>query len=229
MGVEMELQEVLLQELQDETKHPYSSLLKCAILTSIFGSKTAADFMKNANLWGGYFEYYTSECETAMSVGRLHWVVKTHQDIVRIVELLRDPSNSRESIKNKEKDRIVTTQPQVQVSDEVIYNAIDLAARLGFMTLIGSSEQVFRGGERCVTWDDGQLDTVLATEFSRTGVLEKEHVKLEKMFNARSLDRIGGLQIIWTSNLANHLRVQNDDKEVSIFHYASFLTSQKQR
>ena len=227
MSVEMELQEVLLQELQDETKHPYSSLLKCAILTSIFGSKTAADFMKNANLWGGYFEYYTSECETAMSVGRLHWVVKTHQDIVRIVELLRDPSNSRESIKDKEKVRIVTTQPQV--SDEVIYNAIDLAARLGFMTLIGSSEQVFRGGERCVTWDGGQLDTVLATEFSRTGVLEKEHVKLEKLFNARSLDRIAGLQIIWTSNLANHLRVQNDDKEVSMFHYASFLTSQKQR
>jgi hypothetical protein len=47
MSIEMELQDVLLQELQDEAKHPYSSLLKCAILTSMFGSKTsAADFKK---------------------------------------------------------------------------------------------------------------------------------------------------------------------------------------
>jgi hypothetical protein len=60
-------------------------------------------------------------------------------------------------------------------------------------------------------------------------LLTKEHVKLERLFNACNLDRIAGLQIIWTHNLANHLRVQNDDKEVSIFHYASFLNSQKPR
>jgi hypothetical protein len=219
MSIETALQGVLLQELQDEQDEstcPYSSLLKCAILTSLFGSKNSTeDFMKDASLWKGYFEYYFSECVTAMSVGRLHWVLKTHQDIVHIVELLQDPENTRESITEAEKDRMINSHPQID--DEVICDAIDLAARLGFMTLIGSSEQVYRGGERCVTWDGGRLDTVLAKEFNKNGLLEKEHVKLERLFNARNLDRIAGLQIIWTNNLANHLRVQNDDKEVSIF------------
>jgi hypothetical protein len=231
MSIEMTLQDVLLQELQDKQDKstcPYSLHLRCAILTSLFGNGTSADkFEKDVNSWKGYFEYYFSECVTAMSVVRLHWVLKTHQDIVRIVELLRDPESTRESIKEKEKDRMVKSHPQID--DKVIYDAIDLATRLGFLTLFGSSEQVYRGGERRVTWDGGRLDTALATEFSRNGLLLKEHVKLERLFNARNLDRIAGLQIIWTNNLANHLRVQNDDKEVSIFPYASFLTSQKER
>jgi hypothetical protein len=231
MNIEMPLQDVLLQELQegqDESTCPYSPNLKNAILGSLFGCKYPADSSaKEFHMWEGYFEYYFSECVTAMSVGRLHWVLKTHKDIVRMVEKLWDPESTRESIKDRERDRMATSH--AQIDDQVIYGAIDLAARLGFMTLIGSSEQVYRGEERCVTWSSGRLEAVLAVEFSGDGLLKKEHVKLERLFNACNLDRIAGLQIIWTHNLANHLRVQNDDKDVSIFHYASFLNSQKTR
>jgi hypothetical protein len=57
-------------------------------------------------------------------------------------------------------------------------------------------------------------------------------VKLEKLFNARSLERIGGISIDWTNNLADHLRVKddrNDKIKVAIFHYASFLKTLKKR
>jgi hypothetical protein len=51
----------------------------------------------------------------------------------------------------------------------------------------------------------------------------RENVKLEKIFNARNLERIAGIEIRWTSNLVDHLRMRNDDTAVEIFHYASFL------
>ncbi|KAF8854411.1 hypothetical protein BDZ45DRAFT_597067 [Acephala macrosclerotiorum] len=50
-----------------------------------------------------------------------------------------------------------------------------------------------------------------------------EQVKLEKIFNARNLEQIGGIKIRWTSNLADHLRMRDDDTAVELFHYVSFL------
>ena len=51
----------------------------------------------------------------------------------------------------------------------------------------------------------------------------QERVKLERGFNARNLERIGGLRIIWSSNIADHLRLTVDDTRITIFHHASFL------
>jgi hypothetical protein len=244
MSIEMAVQDALQQQLQDEATYPYSSALKCSILTSLFGWKQSADDVENDfDLWRGYFEYYHTECDMAIRADSVHWVLETHQDIIRVAQLLQNTENTRESIKSKERDRLIKTQPEI--NDTMLCSAIDLVARLKYMTLIeGSSEQqqqqlvhggersaqVIRVAERRVTWQDGRLDLLLGTEFGKAGVLEKEHVKLGKMFNACNLDRIAGFKIIWTRNLANHLRVHEDaDTEVSIFHYASFLNLQKGR
>jgi len=253
MSTEMAHQNELQQPLVGAKPSPFSPRLKSAILAALFGIEISQGrFRENQDLWGGYFAYYRDECDVAMSAGRLHSVVKTHQDIARLVNLLQSPNNTRESIKIEEKERLKTVDENIH--DEVIYIAIDLAARLGFMILVGEIQapstssaspssanvqtspqlssgpavHIVRGGERLLPWLDGRLDALLAGEFSQTGVLEKEHVKLEKLFNARSLERIAGLQIIWTRNLASHLRVQNEDQAVSIFHFASFLNSQKE-
>ena len=53
--------------------------------------------------------------------------------------------------------------------------------------------------------------------------LGSENVKLEKIFNAGNLGRIAGIEIEWTNNLADHLRVVDEDKKVAIFYHASFL------
>ena len=55
------------------------------------------------------------------------------------------------------------------------------------------------------------------------------HIKLEKQFNALNLHRIAGIRIFWTDNLADHLRMMNDDKTVAIFYHASFLEYQKHK
>jgi hypothetical protein len=60
--------------------------------------------------------------------------------------------------------------------------------------------------------------------------LDNEHVKLEKIFIARNLGRIAGIEIQFTNNLADHLRLMNeDDKKVTIFHNASFLIGQRKK
>jgi len=57
----------------------------------------------------------------------------------------------------------------------------------------------------------------------------KDHVKLEKIFNAMNLEHIAGIEVRWTSNLADHLRMRDDDKAVEIFHYATFLRLHQSR
>ncbi|KAF2178669.1 hypothetical protein K469DRAFT_731671 [Zopfia rhizophila CBS 207.26] len=47
------------------------------------------------------------------------------------------------------------------------------------------------------------------------------------MFTASNLERIAGIQIKLTDNLADHLRmIDKEDKFVAIFHHASFLKRQ---
>jgi hypothetical protein len=53
-----------------------------------------------------------------------------------------------------------------------------------------------------------------------------DSIKLEKSFNALNVQRIGGIKIWWTNNLADHLRMMDDDKAVFVFHHASFLEHQ---
>lgn len=53
--------------------------------------------------------------------------------------------------------------------------------------------------------------------------MSKFSVKLEKLFNAYNLSRIAGIEIVWTSNLSDHLRRQEDDTRVAVFHHAFFL------
>ena len=70
-------------------------------------------------------------------------------------------------------------------------------------------------------WKHGSLREFLTSQFCRDGTLKREHVKLEKLFVAVNLERIAGLRIHWTSNLANHLRMMEQDTEVAIFHQCS--------
>ncbi|EDN98828.1 hypothetical protein SS1G_13687 [Sclerotinia sclerotiorum 1980 UF-70] len=60
----------------------------------------------------------------------------------------------------------------------------------------------------------------------RSSSCGQERVRLEKEFNACNLERIAGLQIEWTMNLADHLQLTDEENKVSIFCYASFLECQ---
>jgi hypothetical protein len=66
-----------------------------------------------------------------------------------------------------------------------------------------------------IKWEDGPLAEALSTELSPNYSLH-DSVKLPKKFNALNLEKMAGIQICWTSNLADHLSMKDDDLKVSI-------------
>ena len=113
---------------------------------------------------------------------------------------------------------------ELENKDGILEESLNLAVSLLLMvpiqcTLSGTSIT----GKSKLKWErNATLQHLVKDRFARQSVLE-ETVKLEKLFNARNLERIAGIEVLWTSNLADHLRMRNDDKAVEIFHYASFL------
>ena len=140
------------------------------------------------------------------------------------MQVLQAPEASREGIKSSLRLSL-TSSPTVN-SDEILSNTIDLAVRLWLMINIGDFQKILMPG-RPISWSQGSLQNLITSIFCEKNVL-KERVKLEKLFNAHNLSRIAGIQIVWTSNLADHLRMQDDDTRVAVFHHVFFLENQLQ-
>jgi hypothetical protein len=69
---------------------------------------------------------------------------------------------------------------------------------------------------------DQTLKDFVSNELLQTS-MQTDKVKLPRTFNARNLSRLAGIEVHWTYNLADHLRMINDESQVSIFHFASLL------
>ncbi|PQE11495.1 fad-type 2 protein [Rutstroemia sp. NJR-2017a BBW] len=81
-----------------------------------------------------------------------------------------------------------------------------------------------------ITWATKSLNEAVKEYFSTSSGSNRgsshDSVRLERVFSARNLERIAGIQIEWTTNLADHLRLTDEEDKISIFHYASFLECQ---
>ena len=91
---------------------------------------------------------------------------------------------------------------------------------------LASGQSIRVSGETKLDWKDGTIKDLVNSEIVCQSDMN-EGVKLEKIFNARNPERIAGIKIRWTSNLADHLRMREEDTAVEIFHYASFLRFHK--
>lgn len=96
------------------------------------------------------------------------------------------------------------------------------------MMRIGDVPQEFSRG-RSINWGKATLADFVNGHFSSTPALSHERIKFEKTFNVLSLLKVAGLEVQWTDNLADHLRLANDDRVVRVFHHATFLLGQEER
>lgn len=165
-----------------------------------------------------YFSYYVAECCHALHDQGRHVSVRTHQDILWIVPGLNQ-NHQRDSVMTKLRDEV---WPGDLWTEDQIEGSIDLVARLLTMTDIGQLPFGF-SGRKSLEWTDQGLKDFLASHFMEPHALGHDGIKLEKTFNARTLFKIAGIEILWTNNLADHLRLMDDDRKVAVFHYASFL------
>lgn len=173
-----------------------------------------------------YWNFYQRECAKALHEGGQHIATRTHQDIADCVHMLRS-GQQRGVVKDHLRSKLTALHTN---EDEILENSIDLAASVLLMMNFCSYSYGF-SGRRGLSWDDGSsLKTPLLHFFydNRTEI-GKENAKLEKIFTAHNLTRIAGLEVVWTDNMLDHLRLTDDDQRVHIFHHASFLEVQKER
>jgi hypothetical protein len=79
---------------------------------------------------------------------------------------------------------------------------------------------------RCekLRWTNSSLKDHLEAHFCASQASSGDSFRFDRTFIALNMERVAGIRICWTNDLADHLRVVTDGvKQVSIFHHASFL------
>jgi hypothetical protein len=185
-----------------------------AILNKMFDIGMTEDkYGSFAEGFGSYFvHWYDEHCgDRRGPIAKM-----SHCELLDIVGLLKDPTNTRESILENIPQRVSRLQSNMEIE-----NALILAARIWSISTIGDLQQCLSFGST-VPWSSGTLRDTLKHYYLPSPV-PVESVKIPKIFNAVNLNRIAGIEICWTSNLLDHLQMTDDDKTVHIFHLATFL------
>ncbi|KAI9778153.1 MAG: hypothetical protein M1839_008362 [Geoglossum umbratile] len=183
---------------------------------------TALDYKKEATKYDTYFRYYEDECKAWADGNSMRGAV-THSHVAEIVDRLE--TETLESIRSSLRH---VSQSNPYPLPSTVYNettdgSIALAVRLWLMLCVRApDDESHQIGQMKIPWKDGRLDELVSKLFPSKHVLN-DSVKLGKAFNALSLEKVAGIEIIWTSNLADHLRMMEDDTRVAIFHHAYFL------
>ncbi|KAH6874788.1 hypothetical protein B0T10DRAFT_585995 [Thelonectria olida] len=169
-----------------------------------------------------YFEYYSKQAQRFLLDGGRHVCVKTHSDVIQLAQKILAGS-TRDKVYQEIMSQ--TASNDISRKADAIDNTIDFCASLLLMAEIGQS-QIGLSGRTPIRWDTKCLKVALAEHFCTQKTLHVDNAKFGKLFTGRNLSRIGGLQIVWTTNLADHLRLIDDDQAVFVFHCASFLQFQ---
>ncbi|GME49772.1 hypothetical protein GTA08_BOTSDO07566 [Neofusicoccum parvum] len=195
-----------------------------------------------------FFEYYLDQCTHALCDRGKHVSVRTHRDVLDIADLLKDgwtrdavvrrlcsacqlsaaADDDDEDSASESSSCIAPDSPvptlKHHVDEESIHGSIDFVAKLLTMTSFGGAGggtgQWQRGR---LAWERGSLREALGQYFDKTPTLTMKAVQLEKVFNARNLQRFTNMQIEWTDNLADHLRMCEYEKKIRLFHHVTFL------
>ena len=193
-----------LDDLLASTPVPQHS--RQAIIRRIFNVELTNDGIDSIDHLGAFFsDWYEEQCS-----------VQTHEEVLGIITLLQSNDLSRSDISS------TLQRHGCKESDvEAINASIDLAARLWLTLSIGSLQRSVTPGST-ISWSHGKLADTLIGVLSPKFKLS-DSVKFPKAFNAANLEKIAGIEVVWTSNLADHLSLKEDDTKVMLYHQASFL------
>jgi hypothetical protein len=153
-----------------------------------------------------YFRYYHEQC--AIVISENQQTAKTHRDMLRIVHQFTEQGSN-------------FTETTLPVKDEEERYWMNFSVRILTMIDVGGLRQGPRLGQNPRTWTQGSLREFVSSSFPQSVL--SDDVELGWMFNVRNLERVTDLRVIWTSNLADHLRLQDDEMSVRVFYHASFL------
>ena len=208
------------------TEGPLSVNDRVGIINGLWQRSTAPTSPEQVKDWDAYFHYYAFECRKAVEYGYgEHTTVRKHKDISVIASELEN-GLSKEEIKKKLL-LLDTQQRSEDVKNQMAEGSARLVVRLISMVDIGPIPHDRIQGRAPLLWDNEQLNlkSFLESHFIKSS-LAPEKIKFEEDFTAFNIWRFTGLEIQWTNNLVDHLRLIENDTKLCIFHHIAFLRSQ---
>lgn len=175
--------------------------------------------------WDVYLHYYTAECKRAIEYDHGEYTtIRTHEDVRTIARRLRRGQSKEEIMRLLVQQD--TQKRAMDIRTRMAEGSVRLVARLMSMIDIGPLPYGIQG-RAALPWDDkgSNLQTILAEYFQKAPPVAGK-VKFGCDFTVFNIHRFGGLKIQWTNNLANHLRLMDDDTTLCIFHHVTFLRHQ---
>ena len=193
--------------------------LRQIIINRIFGlDLSEKDFISRDHGLSAYFtDWFEEQCEAASR----EVSAETLEELLDFVAYLQTTNSS------SSQDRIARKLSTSSGNFDAATNAsLTLAARIWLSISVGSLSHYVTPGQDFVLWENNWEYSKLSKAVHDTlwpKIQTTEKVKLPKVFTAANLETIAGIRIQWTSNLADHLSLRDDDTKVMLFHQASFL------
>ncbi|KAK8131132.1 hypothetical protein PG984_007570 [Apiospora sp. TS-2023a] len=167
-----------------------------------------------------YFQYYSTQCRQFLLDGAMHVSVSTHSEIVHLASIFHQ---------NRVRDGILQAHKASTLdrtaSAETARNTINLCARLLLMVATGEPPNGLPGPNTS-HWEAGTIMDFTERCFGVGHQLSPENAQISKLLTMLNLKKIGGMKIEWTQNLADHLRLVDDDCKILVFSCISFLKFQ---
>ncbi|KAL2062608.1 hypothetical protein VTL71DRAFT_5680 [Oculimacula yallundae] len=208
--------------LNIQIQFPLSPHIKSNLVNELWGCNlTARDFQENPFREESYFQYLADQVRLVHKISGQHAIIRTFRQIVDVVNQFRAGSTYVD-IATELRTRLPVPNPPD--SENLVEDAIGLVVRLWLMIHTGRMRRGVMMGHSTLIWNGGVLSDVTDGTFQHQIILT-DSVKLQRYFTARNLERMVGVTIKWTSNIADHLRLTEDGftAVLNIFHYASFL------
>ena len=198
--------------------------LRCYFLNKIFSLELDTSAVETIdNRYESYFNRYAGLCRLAANRNRGIESV-SHWQMASIVCILHDRSLNKTSLVEPCVNQLRATLAQKEDDNNLFELAtvlIDVAVDLWLMISVGR----FPGNvsyDEPVIWKIESQHALLERVFSPRHQSE-DLVKLQQVFTAAHLEQIGGIQVVWTSSLADHLLLKDDDTKLMLFHQVSIL------
>jgi hypothetical protein len=177
-----------------------------------------------------YFRYYSDQCKAIFYAFGGRVPIKTHEQLIFITNDLL-ALKTRSVVKQNLASRTFGVTAPVQATDDDVLEAfIHLAVRVLAMLDVGQFPNT-HPSRQTLQWPStaGQqtLAEFVAQTFPQGETLPYSGVRLGSHFTAQNLDLIADLKVELTTNLADHLLLQEDERTVFIFHHVSFLKNQQ--
>lgn len=177
--------------------------------------------------WTAYFQYYTVQCRKAIEWRSGEYTtVRMHSDLVSIAKDLRNGTPKEQILAGLR--CLDTQQRSFEAKTNMAEGSLRLCVRLVIMVDIGPISRESYQGTTPLRWNGEQSDigSLLVSHFQKSSALPGRN-KFEESFTAFNLQRLAGLEILWTDNLVDHLRLIENDTKLYIFHHVAFLRRQE--